>query len=357
MNPIKKIFPILLVISAFACTKSPTHLENASAPVSAERVVHLASWSNYIMPAIVADFEKTTGIKLKISNYASNEELLAKLQAGASGYDVIVPSDYMVFAMSKQNLLKKLDPAKVKTLAEFEKRVLGREYDPGNKFSLPYAWGTTGIAVNTSLYKGEIKGWKHFFNNTDLAGKMTLLDDSREVIAAALKSLGFSLNSTNPEELAKAKEVLFKVRPRVKAFDAEPKTPLIEGESAVAHCYMSEGLQAQQKTGGKVKYIVPVEGATLWIDNLAIPSTAQHVEEAYALMNYLTSVKAESSLTQGILVSPANAGVFALLPKEFQENSQLFPSEAMLARHEMMKDLGEGLPLWDRIWTEVKAHH
>lgn len=337
------------ILGVFGCTKR----DAAQAP--AERVVHLASWSNYIMPATVAEFEKTTGIKLKVSNYSSNEELLAKLQAGASSYDVIVPSDYMVFAMSKQNLLRKLESSKIKTFGEFDKRVFAKEHDPKNEFSIPYAWGTTGIAVNTTLYKGEIKGWKHLFNHVDLAGKLTLLDDSREVIAAALKSLGYSLNSVKPEELAKAKEVLLKVRPRVKAFNAEPKTPLMEGEIPVGHCYMSEGLQVQQKTGGKVKYVVPVEGATLWIDNLAIPSTSLHVEEAYALINYLSSAKGEAALVQGILVSPSNAGVFALLPKELQTNTQLFPTEAMLSQHEMMKDLGEGLALWDRLWTEVKA--
>lgn len=342
----------VLVLTAFlalACTKKNT----PEAPV--ERVVHLATWSNYITPTAVADFEKISGIRLKVSNYSSNEELLAKLQAGASGYDVIVPSDYMVFAMSKQNLLKKLETSKIKTYGEFEKRVFGKEYDPNNEYSIPYAWGTTGIAVNTTLYKGEIKGWKDLFNNPDLAGKLTLLDDSREVIAAALKSLGYSLNSTKPEELAKAKGVLLNVRSRVKAFNAEPKTPLIEGEIPVGHCYMSEGLQAQHKTDGKVKYVVPSEGATLWVDNLAIPANAQHVEEAYALLNYLSSAKAEATLVQNIFISPSNAGVFGLLPKEFQKNSQLFPTDAMIAHHEMMKDLGEGLPLWDRLWTEVKA--
>jgi spermidine/putrescine transport system substrate-binding protein len=340
---LKKVF-VLALIGFSSCTH---HAE--------PKVVNLAIWSNYVSPETMAAFEKKTGIKVQMSNYSSNEELLAKLQAGASGYDVVVPSDYMVFAMSHLGLLQKLDYAKIPNSSEVSAQFLKKGFDPSNEFSVPYDWGTTGIAINTSSYKGQIKGWKDLFNNPDLAGKMTLLDDVRETVGAALKSLGYSLNSKNPAELAEAKELLFKVRPRVKAFTSEPMMPLVNGETAVAHAYMSDALQARKQTGGKIEYIIPEEGATLWIDNLVIPKGATHVEEAHALINFLLEAHSSAATVMSVFVAPTGKDTLALLPTELQNDPALFPKGAVLEHLEMLQDLGDSLSQWDRIWTEVKA--
>jgi spermidine/putrescine transport system substrate-binding protein len=336
-----------------------TGLATACTHKAEPKVVNLAIWSNYVNQDTMNAFEKKTGIKVQMSNYSSNEELLAKLQAGASGYDVIVPSDYMISAMSHLGLLQKLDYTKIPNSSEISAQFLKKGFDPSNEFSLPYDWGTTGIAINRSSYKGQIKGWKDLFNNPDLAGKMTLLDDVRETVGAALKSLGYSLNSKNPAELAKAKELLFKVRPRVKAFTSEPMMPLVNGETAVAHAYMSDALQARKQTGGpsgsKIEYIIPEEGATLWIDNLAIPKGALHSDEAHALINYLLEAHSNAATVMSVFVAPTGKNTFALLPSELQNDPALFPKGAVLEHLEMLQDLGESLALWDRIWTEVKA--
>jgi spermidine/putrescine transport system substrate-binding protein len=335
-------------------TKGPDGAASSSAN-GGPRVVNLAIWSNYINQDMMNEFEKKTGIKVQMSNYSSNEELLAKLQAGASGYDVVVPSDYMVFAMTKLDLLKPLDYSKIPNSKSIDPRWLKKTYDPSNTYSVPYDWGTTGIAINRTLYKGQIKGWKDLFNNPDLAGKVTLLDDVRETLGAALKSLGYSLNSKNPDELAKAKEVLFKVRPRVKAFTSEPMMPLVNGETAVAHAYMSDALQARKQTAGKIEYIIPEEGATLWVDNLVIPTGVQHLDEAHALINFLLEAKSNAQTVQSVLVAPTNKETYALLPADLQKNTILFPQEKTLKNLEMLEDLGEALAQWDRVWTEVKA--
>ncbi len=341
---LKTLLIFVALVSFSSCTQK-----------SAEpKVVNLAIWSNYVSPETMAAFEKKTGIKVQMSNYSSNEELLAKLQAGASGYDVVVPSDYMVFAMSHLGLLQKLDYAKIPNSSEVSAQFLKKGFDPSNEFSVPYDWGTTGIAISNS-YKGKIKGWKDLFNNPDLAGKMTLLDDVRETLGAALKSLGYSLNSKNPAELAKAKELLFKVRPRVKAFTSEPMMPLVNGETAVAHAYMSDALQARKQTGGKIQYIIPEEGATLWIDNLVIPKSATHVEEAHALINFLLEAHNSAATVMSVFVAPTGKDTLALLPTDLQNDPALFPKGAVLEHLEMLQDLGESLAQWDRIWTEVKA--
>ncbi len=320
------------------------------------RVVNLAIWSNYVSPELISKFEKKTGIKVQMSNYSSNEELLAKLSAGATGYDVVVPSDYMVFAMNKLGLLQELDRSSLTNFKSLDSKFLKKSYDPQNRFSVPYDWGTTGIAINHKLYKGEIKSWKQLFNTPELKGKVTLLDDVRETIGASLKMMGKSLNTKNPEDLKKAKEVLLKFKERVKGFTSEPMMPLVQGETAVAHAYMSDALHARHQSGNNdIEYVIPEEGATLWIDNLVIPKGSGHVKEAHEFINFLLEARSNVSTVMSVFVSPANKEAFALLPKEFQNNAGLFPKESVLAKTEMMEDLGEGTRLWEKVWTEVKA--
>ncbi|OFZ83019.1 MAG: hypothetical protein A2583_13235, partial [Bdellovibrionales bacterium RIFOXYD1_FULL_53_11] len=342
---------VFLALSAFsgivACTKKN---EGASS-----RVVNLAIWSNYLSPETIGLFQKKTGITVRVSNFSSNEELLAKLQAGASGYDVVVPSDYMVFAMSKLGLLRGLDRGKLANFSQLDGKLLDKPYDPGNRFSVPYDWGTTGIAVNRTLYRGRLTGWKDVFGNPALKGKYTLLDDVRETLGAALRSLGLGQNSIKPEDLEKAKRVLMAVRTEVKGFTSEPMAPLASGETAVAHAYMSDALQASRSSGGKIEYIIPEEGATFWIDNLVIPAGAANVEQAHALIDFMLDAGSNLATVKSVLVAPANKNVFKILPPELQANKALFPSDDVMKRMEMIQDIGEALAVWDRIWTEIKA--
>jgi spermidine/putrescine transport system substrate-binding protein len=332
----------------FACTKKETQTQ---------RIVNLAIWSNYVSPEFLAGFEKKTGIKVQVSNYSSNEELLAKLQAGASGYDVAVPSDYMVFAMIKLGLVQELNQSLLPNSKALDSNFIGKSYDPGNKFSYPYDWGTTGIAVNRDMYKGKLKSWKDLFETPELSGRFTLLDDVRETMGAALKAQGLSLNTTKPEDLKKAKELLLRVRSRVKAFTSEPMMSLVNGETAVAHIYMSDALQARRKTGGKVEYIIPEEGATLWIDNLVIPKGAANVKEAHEFINYLLDANSNVATVKSVLVAPVNKGAKRLLPTELQSDPAMFPSLDVMTKLEMLQDLGDAITAWDRVWTEVKAGH
>lgn len=319
------------------------------------KVVNLAIWSNYITAEQLQTFENKTGIKVQVSNYSSNEELLAKIQAGASGYDLALPSDYMVYVMSQLKLLQELNQNQIPNVKNVSKRWLKQSFDPNNTYSIPYDWGTTGIALNRTLYSGTIRGCKDLFEKEDLASKFSLLDDAREVIGAALKALGFSLNSRNPEELNKAKALLIKARSRVKAFTSEPLMPLVNGETAIAHIFVSDALQARRTTGGQIDYILPEEGGTLWLDNLVIPVGAQHIQEAYDLINFLLEPSTGVSSTTRLFLAPTSEVTFQLLPKELQKNQMLFPSPSSLSKCELFKDLGESLVLWDRIWTEVKA--
>ena len=345
---------VLMLALGAGCTRKAD--APAGAPVAVgSRSVNVAIWSNYLVPEVAEEFMRATGIKVVVSNFSANEELLAKIQAGASQYDVIVPSDYMVFTMIKLGLLRPLEYGKLPNARSLDPQFLKKGYDPENKFSVPFDWGTTGIAINRDLYKGQIKGWKDVFDNPELAGKFTMLDDVRETMGAALRTLGYSINSKNPDELKKAQDVLSKVRSKIKAFSSEPMMIMVNGEAAVSHAYVSDALLARKKTAGKVEYIVPSEGCTFWTDNLAVPSSAPHPDAAWAFINYMLAPKSNAATVQAVFVAPANKDVMPLLPPDLQKDPNLFPPAGALARCEMIQDLGDSLEKWDRAWTEVKA--
>lgn len=318
--------------------------------------VSLAIWSNYLPSELIQEFERSTGIQVKITHFSSNEELLAKLQTGSSEYDVIVPSDYTVFALIHLGLLSELDYQLIKNSKSLDPRFLRKSYDPENRYALPYDWGTTGIAINRDLYPGKIQSWRDLFENSDLNGKLSLLDDSREVIGAALKASGHRLNSVSPEELRLAKNLLLKVKSRLKALTSEPLIPLLNGEVAVAQIFMSDALQARATRGNAIEYFVPKEGGTLWLDYLAIPARAKHSVEAHRLIDFLLEPRVNAETVKRVWVGPANREAVRLLPLDLQKHPQLFPPESFWASLEMVQDLGSSTLLWDRLWTEFKAN-
>ena len=334
---------------SISCTKKT----DSAAP--AERELAVAIWPNYLSEEMQAKFTKETGIKLKISNYSSNEELLAKVQAGATGIDVAVPSDYMVAVMSKLGLLREIDPKKVPNISGLDPSLLKQDYDPENKFSLPYSWSTAGIAVNRDLVKTPIKGWKDLFTNPELKGKISLLDDVREVAAAALKVNGLSVNTTNPADLDKAKATLKELRSRVKMFTSDTIDALVNKEVAAAQTFSSDALQAAAKSGGKIEYILPEEGGTRAIDNVVILKGAKNVEEAHALINFLLSTDANVAFVTSVRGGPVVKETREKLPADLKASATLFPAKETISKFERLTDLGEATRLYDRLWTEVKA--
>jgi len=332
------------------CTPQSS-VNTTSPPLS--RVVHLVTWGNYVSLPVLEEFKAKTGIEVKVSLYSSNEELLAKLQAGASGYDVAVPSDYMVSVMRHLDLLQNLDLNQIPELKNVDSRFKKLPFDPENQVSVPWDWGTTGIAINRKYFKGKVKGWKDVLGAPELEGKLTLLDDVRETVGMALKVSGASLNSTDASDLAKAKVVLSSAKKKVKAFTSEPMSGIVSGDFWVSHMYSSDALQARQKTQGEIEYLIPEEGATYWVDTLVIPKGAAHISEAHQLINYLMSAEVSKVNVERLFVAPTQDKVISLLPKALQRDSGLLPK--MSKKLEMLHDLGGAMAQWDRLWTEVKV--
>lgn len=340
-------FVVILSCLLISCTKKDANTNS--------KEINLSIWSNYISEPVAREFTASTGIKLNISNYSSNEELLAKLQSGGGGADLIVPSDYMVQIMIKQGLLEKLDPSQIPNAKNVDSQWLAQTYDPNNEYSLPYAWTTTGIAINKELYKGSIKSWKDLFSAKDLVGKVSLLDDVREVAGASLKSIGKSLNSVEPKDLQQAEKVLMQFRSQVKMFHTDVLDALKNKEIAVAQAYSGDALRASSETKGQVIYIIPTDGCTLSIDNMAIPKKAKNKANALALINFLLKTETNLNFVKNNRGGPVVAGVRDLLPDDLKNHEALFPKEALRVKLEKIQDLGENTKLYDKLWTNVKS--
>lgn len=348
------LFATFLILTALGCTAKKENSQITSAE-NAKKTVHLFIWSNYITDDLLKEFENKTGIKVVVSNFASNEELLAKLQAGATGYDVIVPSDYMVEIMRKLKLIEPINKMWLSNFPLLEPKFLNQKFDPDNLHSVPYAWSTTGIAVNRKLYKGPLAGWNDFFTQASLTGKISVLDDTREVFTAALKVLGYSSNTKNKEEIKKAQEYLVKNKKQIKAFIADPMEAMTSGEVLAAQMYSVDALQAARSTKGDIEYILPVEGGTIAIDNLAIPVGSKNLKEAHELINFMIEPSTSAKLVVEMFNGPVVKGVQNNLPGELKANASLFPEESKIKSFEMLVDLEDLTTYFDRLWTELKS--
>lgn len=315
--------------------------------------LRLAIWANYLPDELVEKFEQQTGVKMVISNFSSNEELLAKMQAGGTQYDLIIPSDYMVGIMKQQHLLRPLDVQKIPNLKHVDHEFIGRPYDPQNQYSFPYGWGTVGIAVNRSLYKGRLEGWGDFFSEASLSGKVSMLDDVREVLGAALRFRGFSVNSKHDKEIKDATDVLIGSRDRIRMFTSEPIQALSNGEVTVAQIYSIEAYQLKKRMGDKFEYVLPKEGTTVAIDNFAIPKTAENWEAAHKFINFMYTPEHNRILVNNVLVGP----ILKATQNELKEFNVRRPSSLQKdqAKFESIQDIGETTKRYDRAWTEVKS--
>ncbi|MCE3009095.1 MAG: spermidine/putrescine ABC transporter substrate-binding protein [Proteobacteria bacterium] len=343
MNHFLKFLALALVTFSLGCTGKKTSTNE----------VNLAIWGNYISDHTAQRFTQESGIKLNISYYSSNEELLAKVQSGASGIDVAVPSEYMVEIMSQNGLLEPLNAQELGIASELNPQIqLSALAAP---YALPYAWTTTGIAYHKDLFPEGIKDWANLFSNKALSGKISLMDDAREVIGAALKMHGHSINSVNPEELKKAEKTLAEVKPRVKMFTSDPIDSLLNKEVAVAQIYSSDALQAQRKSNGSVVFVLPSEGGARAVDTLVIFKSAKNKENGLKLLKFLLNRKTNIEFVSHVLAGSVLKDVKKDLPAEIQSLAPLFPEAAAFAKFEDLKDVGENTKLFDQIWTRIKT--
>lgn len=320
-----------------------------------ERHLNIYIWTNYLPQDVVADFEKRTGIHTRVDTYDSNETILAKLQSGVADYDLVVPSDYMLKVMIPQKLLREIDPASLRGFANLEPRLLDQKLDPGNRHSIPYLWGTTGIGYAKSRVAAPVDSWGVLFDPRH-AGRILMLDDEREAFGAALKLMGRSINETDPAVLRQAAERLKQQKKLVRTYNSSDFANLLAaGDVDVAQGFNGEMAEVVAASQGRLAYVVPKEGGTLWIDSLAIPASAQNVDAAHEFLEFVLEPEIAARIVNGVHYAGANRAALPKIDPAIRNDPAIYPPQEVLDRCELIEDLGETTQLLDELWTEVKA--
>lgn len=317
--------------------------------------MHLYTWDSYDDPAILAEFEAKTGIRVVVDRFASNEELLAKLMGGAKGYDVIVPSDYMVSVMVRQGLLAELDKRALPNLSGMDPRFMGRYFDPENRWSVPYLWGVSGIGYDSERVDPAPKSWGVFWDER-YSGRMSLMNDHREVFAMALQRLGLPVGTREEVALERAKKSLMEQRGLVKTYNSENvRQLLISGETLVSHVWSGEVNQAAAEKPS-LKFSIPKEGGFIYQDNLCIPKASVNQEAAKKLVDFLLEPKNIARISAKVGYGcPSRAG-WEFLPEALRKNPTIVPQDAVLKKLQWIPDIGDAAALYDRLWTELKSN-
>ena len=317
-------------------------------------VLHIYTWADYFKPDIVRRFENTQGCRVVIDTFDSNEAMYAKLKAGASGYDILTPSSYMVSLMNSQGMLLPINHALVPNVIHVDPDYLKIAADKTMDHSVPYMMSNTGIAYLKSKVNDFVPSWE-MFGRADLKGRMTLLNDMRETIGAGLKFLGYSLNSTDERELEAAKTVILGWRANIAKFENEQyKTGLASGEFLVVQAYSGDILQVR-KENPDIAFASPREGAALSVDDLVVPAGAKEPGLAHAFINFLhdPAVAAENTTFLGYLCP--NKDSYGLLSPELRNDPAVFMSPELRAKSEVINDLGAANALYIKIWDEIKS--
>lgn len=320
-----------------------------------QKQMNLFIWSAYITEPTVKKFEQKTGIKVRFDTYDSNEALLEKMQSGVSDYDVIVPSDYMVRILNKQGLLEKFDKAKIPNLKNLTARFSNLPYDPNNEHSVPYVWGTTGIGYNKKKVTDPVDSWAILWN-PKYKDRILMLDDEREVFGVALKWRGHSLNSTNQAELDEAKGLLMQQKPLVKTYSSSNFDEiLLSGDVWLAHGWSGQLAKAADQNKD-LAYVVPKEGSTIWVDNMAIPKSSSHKYAAYAFINWILEPQNSAEITNISGYANPTDSAKPFIKPELLHDPARYPDDATLAKCEFLQDLGDTTVVFDKMWTEIKSH-
>jgi spermidine/putrescine-binding protein len=327
----------------------PPNEQPLSAAGPLEKELHIFNWSDYVGPTTVADFERASGVKVTYDTYENNEEMVAKLVAGGGGYDIIGPSGYLVPVLAEAGLLQPLDHAVLRHWENLLPYFVEQGSGTGGRHAMPYQWGYTGIASRPDLVGPAPTSWG-VFSDPAQRGRMTMLDEGREVLGAMLRWRGHSLNSVDPAELRQAKRDALTARANLRAYVSAPvKGQLISGDVAIAQMWSSDARTAQREEP-RIRFEIPREGSTIFTDCLAILRDAPNRRAAHAFLDFLLRAEVMAAVTVATGGGCPNRAALALMADPLPP-----PDAALMARLEFQRDLGPATDRWDELWTEVKA--
>jgi putrescine transport system substrate-binding protein len=339
-----------------------------------ERVVNFYNWSNYMAPGVLEDFTRETGIKVVYDTFDANETLETRLLAGKSGYDLVVPTAYFLQRQITARVFQKLDKTRLPNLTNAWPFVVQHlaTYDPGNLYAVNYMWGTTGIGYNVKMVQSilgpdaRVDSWDIVFKPENLARfkdcSVHMLDSADDIFPAALNYLGLDPNSTRQADLEKAADLVSKVRPYIRKFhSSEYLSALATGEICLVVGWSGDVMQArsraaESKNGIEIGYAIPKEGAQMFFDNLAIPADAQHVAEAYELINYLYRPEIAAKNTDFLSYANGNLASQKLIDPKILNDKNIYPDEATLSKLFVITARDPATQrVINRLWTRVKT--
>ncbi|MBW4547564.1 MAG: spermidine/putrescine ABC transporter substrate-binding protein [Symplocastrum torsivum CPER-KK1] len=345
----------LAVLLPLGCSGNRPNVSETGSE-NANNVLNVYNWTTYIAEDAITEFEKKFGAKVKYDTFESNDALYAKLKPGNPGYDVVFPSDYMVTTMRAEGLLEELNLDNIPNIKNVDSKFMNPPYDPGNKYSLPYQWGTMGIGYNIKATKGEINSWGQLFE-PKFKGRVALQDEMRVTLGGILMYLGYDPNTTNQDELNKARDFLIKNKDAIASFAPDTGQALLDqGEVDLTLEYSGDIFQLM-KENKDIRYAIPKEGTIVWTDTMAIPKGAPNKELAEKFINFILEPEIGSKISNFIQYGTPNKAAIdkGLIEKKDFENSSIYPKQEVFSKLKYIQDIGEVTQFYDEAWTEVKV--
>ncbi len=317
-------------------------------------VLHVYNWADYMKPSLIRQFEQEFNCRVVIDTFDSNEAMFARLRAGATGYDVIFPSSYMVQIMINHDMLQPLNHELIPNIQHLDPDYLSMAADKECTYAVPYMLSNAGLAYRADRVEHVEPTWA-MLDREDLRGRMTMLDDMRETIGAALKYLGYSLNTRNVEELEEARDVVIRWKRNLAKFENEQyKNGIASGEFLLVHGYNGDIMQVMEEEENVV-YFVPREGVSIALDEMVIPVGARQPELAHHFINFMHRPEVAAENTEYVYFLSPNVAAYELIDAELLEDPSINLEPEILALSEVIEDLGEDNRLYTRIWDEIKA--
>ncbi len=317
--------------------------------------LYIYNWGEYIDEDLITKFEEEEGIDVIYDNFDSNESMYVKLKSGGVNYDLVIPSDYMIEKMASEGMLEEINYDNIPNYQYVREDLKGLPFDPENKYSVPYFWGTVGILYNTTMVDEPVDSWDILWDEK-YEGQIFMYDSQRDSLMVALKKLGYSLNSTDAKELAEAQQLLIDQKPLVQAYFGDPiRDKMIGEEGALAVVYSGDAMYCMSQNPN-LAYAIPKEGSNTWVDSMVIPKGAENKENAEKFINFMCDPENALANTEYVGYSTVITDTYDMLPEEVKSQTVYWPSEEDLANNEVYRSLSqEDAALYDRLWTEVLA--
>ena len=329
---------------------------------SDKKTLNVYNWGEYISDGsedtldVIKEFEEKTGIKVNYQQFQNNEEMYAKISGGGVNYDVIIPSDYMIGRMIENDMLEKIDFNNIPNYKNIDEEFLNREYDPNGEYSIPYMWGTVGIIYNKTMVTDPVDSWDILWNEK-YKGQILMFNNARDAIGVGLKKLGYSFNTTNPDEIKAAVEELKKQKPVVRQYVMdEIFNIMIGGEAAIAPYYAGDAVNMIEENPD-LAFAFPKEGVNMFIDAACIPKGSQNKKEAEEFINFLCEKEINMANCEYLNYSTILPEVKEELPEEKKNNEISYPSEEILNKSEVFKNLPKEInDLYSEQWIALMAN-